>query len=73
MNLRSSIEICLDDIKTGALPMSWDEHGGDLPTGHAVSRYTVCGEGLEISALGLDEGKRVVSLGNLAYAIPEGG
>ena len=38
-----------------------------------LSRYTVCGEGLEISALGLDDGKRVVSLGNLAYAIPEGG
>lgn len=40
---------------------------------YRVSRDAVCGEGLEISALGLDEGKRVVSLGNLAYAIPEGG
>jgi hypothetical protein len=39
----------------------------------ALSRSTVCGEGLEISALGLDEGIRGVSLGNLAYAIPEGG
>jgi hypothetical protein len=37
VNLRSSIEICLDDIKTGALPMFRDEHGGNLPTGHAVS------------------------------------
>jgi hypothetical protein len=37
VNLRSSIEICLDDIETGALPMFRDERGGDLPTGHAVS------------------------------------
>jgi len=28
VNLRSSIEICLDDIKTGALPLFRDEHGG---------------------------------------------
>jgi len=36
-DLRSSIEICLDDIKTGALPMFREEHGGNLPTGHAMS------------------------------------
>ena len=37
MNLRSSIEIGLDGIRTGALPVFRDEHGGNLPTGHAVS------------------------------------
>jgi hypothetical protein len=34
---RSSIEICLDDTKTGALPMFRDQHGGNLLTGHVVS------------------------------------
>jgi hypothetical protein len=37
VNLRSSIEIFIDDIETGALPMFRDERGGNLPTGDAVS------------------------------------
>jgi hypothetical protein len=37
VNLRSSIESGLDGIETGALPMSQDGHGGNLPTGHAVA------------------------------------
>jgi hypothetical protein len=37
VNLCSSIESGLDGIETGALPMSRDEHGGNLSTGPAVA------------------------------------
>lgn len=36
-NLRRSIEMLSDDIKTEGSPLLQEEYGGDLPTGHAVS------------------------------------
>jgi hypothetical protein len=36
-NLRRSIEMLSDDIKTGVSLLLQEEYGGDLPTGHAVS------------------------------------
>jgi hypothetical protein len=36
-NLCGSIETDMDDIKTGVSQMLREKHGGNLPTGHAVS------------------------------------
>ena len=31
----------MDDIKTRLAPLAWDEHGGELLTGHVVSGVEV--------------------------------